>query len=112
MVFEVGAVAPPEDFDGDGVFSFFEGVGDVKFSREAGIFGVADFLSVDIEEECACDTSEDNRCPSPLEVFGECEGSSVEAGGVVVFGDRWRVFGVGVADVGIDGDAISFDFPV
>ena len=47
LIFDITAVAPAVNFDGEDIAAFFDKCGDVEFGRKFGIFGVPHLLAVD-----------------------------------------------------------------
>ena len=122
MALEVGAIGVAVDFYGDGVFAFFEGLGELELSGGAGVLGVADFLAVAPEVEGGGDAVESDCGLAAVPGVGEGEGFEVGGDGVAlveggeVLGrcahDEGRLLFEGVGVIAVDGGAVALELDV
>lgn len=111
LVFQVAPVAPLEDLHCEQVAPGTDSVGDIELGGHVAALAVADEPAVDPDVEGGVDPLEGQEDLLPLPARGKGELPPVAADRVLV-GNVRRVHRVGVADVGVVGDAVALHLPV
>ena len=84
LIFEIAAVAPAVNLDGESVFAFLDEIRNVELTREFRIFGITDLSAVYPDVVGAVNAVETKNHAARFPVHGERELSAVGRNGIVV----------------------------